>query len=100
MALGLGLGHSFTLKRGVIPETGGRFEGSEELNFHRLSLGSPQSPWVSQKPKEIPILRGTETVKLKVPFESAGQLPILQMRKLRLRQQESRRVQDTQLVSG
>ena len=90
----LGLVHSFTLKKGADPETWGRFEGSEELDFHRLSLGSPQSPRVSGKPREIPTLRGTKTVKPKVPFESAGQLPILQMRKLRLRQQESHRVQD------
>ena len=50
----LGLVHSFILKKGANPETWGLFEGSEELNFHRLSLGSPQSPRVSGKPKRYP----------------------------------------------
>ena len=82
------------------PRDGGLVWGSKELNFHRLSLKGPQSTGVSGEPRGITTLEGTKMVRLKVPFERAGQLPILQMRKLKLRQQESHCVQDTQLVSG
>lgn len=61
-ALGFRLVDPFTWGReGASPKmVGGRrwFGGSEELNFHRLSLGSPQTPWVWP-----PTLCSTKTVK-------------------------------------
>ena len=50
--MALGLVHSFILKKGANPETWGQFEGSEELNFHRVSLGSPQVHGLWETPRD------------------------------------------------